>query len=60
MKTRGKTAVYHEGPEASSRFQRGLARVLSVSKEELERRELEYQESRKHKARRGPKAKRPT
>jgi hypothetical protein len=48
---------YVEGPEAAWRFNYAIGRVLSVSKEELERREAEYQEARKGKPRRGPKPK---
>lgn len=55
MKSRPKVAQYVEGPEAAERFQRGLADVLQISKEELLRREAEHEERARHKARRGPK-----
>jgi hypothetical protein len=55
MKTRRKAAQYDEGPEAAERFKRGLSDVLSVTKEELARREADYNESRRDKPRRGPK-----
>jgi len=37
---------YHEGPPAAQRFKETMTRVLSVSKEELQKREAEYQKSR--------------
>ncbi len=46
---------HHEGPEAARRFEHTMSRVLSVSKDELERRETAYQEASKDKPRRGPK-----
>jgi hypothetical protein len=55
MKSRRKAREYHEGPEAADRFQRGLSNVLSVTKEELTKREANYDETRRNKARRGPK-----
>jgi hypothetical protein len=36
-----------EGPEAARRFEDTMSRVLTVSKEELARREADYQENRK-------------
>jgi hypothetical protein len=36
-------------------FQGGLRQVLTVSKEELQRREKQYQDERAHKTKRGPK-----
>jgi hypothetical protein len=36
-------------------FQSGLRQVLTVSKEELQRREKQYQDERKDKPKRGPK-----
>jgi hypothetical protein len=44
-----------EGPEAAWRFEHAMGRILSVSKEELGRREAEYQEASRSKVRRGPK-----
>lgn len=55
MAHRPKRVEYHEGPEAAWRFNHAMSRVLTVSKEELERRETEYQETRKSQPRRGPK-----
>lgn len=55
MSERKKPTEYHEGPEAAQRFERGVTRILSVSKEELERREYDYHKSREHLPRRGPK-----
>jgi hypothetical protein len=55
MASRPKRIEYYEGPEAAGRFDHAISRVLSVSKDELERREAEYQESRKGRPRRGPK-----
>jgi hypothetical protein len=52
---RKRVPVFYEGPEAALRFGHAMGRVLSVSKEELERREAEHQESRKGQPRRGPK-----
>lgn len=47
----------NEGPEAAKRFEDTIDRILSVSKEELARREAEYQGSLKDQPRRGPKPK---
>lgn len=55
MAPRPKRVQYHEGPEAAWRIDYTLARVLSVSKDELDRRAAAYQESRKGKPRPGPK-----
>lgn len=52
-----KIAEYREGKEAQERFKAGLGRILTVSKEELTRREVAYQESRAHKTRPGPRRK---
>lgn len=38
MTARKKTAEYHEGPEATRRFEDTLGRILKVSKDELEQR----------------------
>lgn len=57
MASRPKPAEYHEGPEASWRFDHTMGQILSVTKEELDRREAAYQESRKGKDRPGPKRK---
>jgi len=40
---------FHEGPEAARRFEDTMSRVLSVSKDELLKREAAYQKSRKTK-----------
>ena len=37
---------YREGPEASERFNRTVSRILTVSKDELAKRETAYQQSR--------------
>ena len=55
MASRQKPAVVQEGPEAASRFERTMDRLLSVSKEELAKREAEYQDAQQDKPRRGPK-----
>jgi hypothetical protein len=56
MPTLPKQPEYREGPRAAERFNRTLREVLGVSKEELAKREAEYQESRKHRVRPGPKS----
>ncbi len=43
---------YHEGDEGVRRFQEGLKTVLSVSPEELSRRQKEWEAARKRKRRR--------
>lgn len=48
---------YRKGPDAAQRFDQTMARVLTVSKEELSRRETAYQESREDKPRPGPRRK---
>ncbi len=53
---RKRIAVIHEGPDAARRCEGTMDRLLRVSKEELARREAEYQESRKNKPRHEPKA----
>lgn len=46
---------HHEGSEAAWRFEHALGKILSVSKEELEKREAEHAKANSRKARRGPK-----
>lgn len=55
MASRPKRVEYHEGSEATWRAEHALSTILSVSKEELARREAAYEKSRKNKPRRGPK-----
>ena len=50
-----RAAVVQEGPDAARRFEGTMDRLLSVSKEELARREAEYHDARQDKPRRGPK-----
>ena len=45
-------AKYQEGPEAARRAEQAVTRLLTVSKEELARREAAYQKSRRAKRRR--------
>jgi hypothetical protein len=52
---RKKARVLEEGQEAAERFAHTVRRVLSVSKEELAKREANYQEASRSKIRRGPK-----
>lgn len=42
-------AEYREGPEAASRFNETMGRVLTVTKEELAKREAAYKKSRRAK-----------
>lgn len=56
MASRSKRTMIQEGPDAARRFEDTMGRVLQVSKEELARREAEYQESRKNKPRHEPKS----
>ncbi len=56
MASRPRRTVLQEGPDAARRFEDTMGRVLQVSKEELARREAEYQESRKNKPRHEPKS----
>ena len=49
MASRPRRTVIQEGPDAARRFEDTMNRVLQVSKEELTRREAEYQESRRDK-----------
>lgn len=41
-----RVSEHHEGPEAAQRFAQTVRRVLSVSKEELAKREAAYQKTR--------------
>ena len=43
---------YREGPDAARRFERAMGRVVSVSKEELAKREAAHQKARGNKYRR--------
>ena len=56
MASRPKRTVVEEGPEAAKRFEDTMDRLIRVSKEELARREAEYQNANRTKPRRGPKA----
>jgi len=47
MASRPRVTEYHEGPVAARRFEEGIARVLRVSKEELNKRGTAYQKSRR-------------
>lgn len=40
---------FREGPEAASAFQGAMTRILSVSKEELKKREADYLQARSKK-----------
>lgn len=40
---------YREGPDAARRFERTLGRLITVSKEELARRDLAHRKARKGK-----------
>lgn len=51
---RAKAAIFDDGNTADAQFESALGIVLSVSKEEMERREAEYQEARAGKDRPGP------
>jgi hypothetical protein len=55
MASRRKPRQYEEGAEAARQFNGAVRQILSVSREELAKREAEYQESIKDKPRRGPK-----
>ena len=52
-----KQAETIEGPEAATRFTSGMKRILSVSKEEMQRREAAYQAANALRPKRGPKPK---
>ena len=53
-----KSHEYNEGPEASERFVGAMRGILSVSREELQRRENTYKEQAALQPKRGPKPKR--
>lgn len=55
MASRKRPPVIHEGPDAAKRFDGTMGSLLRVSKEELAKREADYQEASKQKTRRGPK-----
>jgi hypothetical protein len=48
---------FHEGPEAKTRFETAVKKILTLRRSELERREKQYQEEQAHKPKRGPKRK---
>lgn len=48
---------YDESPKAKSRFENAVKKILNVSREEMERREKEYQKQQALKPKRGPKPK---
>ena len=56
MASRPKRTILQEGPEAAWRFEHAMGEILRVSKEDLAEREAKYQETRKTKARPGPKS----
>ena len=47
MKRHAAAPEYHEGPKAADRFTGLMRRVLSVSKDELAKREADYRKARK-------------
>ena len=47
MTGKARASEYHEGPDSARRFEQTMTRILSVSKDELNKREAEYQKSRK-------------
>lgn len=47
MASRPKRTEIQEGPDAARRFEDTMDRLLRVSKEELARREADYQEARR-------------
>ena len=49
MKSRVRQAEYHEGPTAARRSETTLTRILTLSKEELAKREAAYQKARRAK-----------
>lgn len=57
MAREGNRKEYHEGAEASERFERTLSRVLTVTKDQLTKREDTYLKSRADKNRPGPRRK---
>ncbi len=48
---------YDEGPQAKSRFEGAVKKILGVPRDEMERREKQYQEQQALKPKRGPKPK---
>ena len=52
---RKRVATFHEGPEAGWRFEHAMSRITKVTRDQMEKRETEYQESRRNKLRPGPK-----
>jgi len=53
-----KQAEYHEGSEAAHRFRQAMKHILSVPREEILRRESEYQkQAAQNPRKRGPKPK---
>lgn len=54
MKADNDRSSQREGPDAARRFEGTMDRLLQVSKEELARREADYQEARKTKPRSQP------
>lgn len=48
---------FDEGPQAKSRFEIAVKKILGVSHTEMERREKQYQEEQALKPKRGPKRK---
>jgi hypothetical protein len=54
--SRAVSREYHEGPQAAERFRETLRTVLTVSKDELVRREAAYKKSRKAKKSRAKKS----
>jgi hypothetical protein len=45
----------HEGPEAATRFENAMRKILAVPRSEMLRREAEYQKQAALKPKRGPK-----
>ena len=55
-----KPAEYIEGPEAAARMDAAMRKILSVPREEMLRREAEYQKrAQANPNKRGPKSKKP-
>jgi hypothetical protein len=55
-----KPATCDEGPQAFSRFRNATKSLLSVSRAEIERREVEYKKKAALSLKRGPKPKKPS